>query len=227
MGLCGFGAAAHIIAQVARWQGRSVYAFTRPGDVVAQAFARGLGATWAGGSDEMPPEPLDAAIIFATVGDLVPLVHTALDLNGQLLRQRQVAVKFDSPGSAMAYCDSTRMIDAFLNLIENGAHHSPAGSTLEVALSAAAGALVLGVRAHGEAISSEALASAGSIDGSFEEREMLAPLDTAYVKFKGSTQPTVGPRYALLRKEGTVMNPNPHQRAGARITIPRRAKAIT
>ena len=72
LGLYGFGAAAHIVAQVAKWQGRSVFAFTRPGDVATQAFARRLGATWAGGSDEMPPEPLDAAIIFATVGDLVP-----------------------------------------------------------------------------------------------------------------------------------------------------------
>jgi alcohol dehydrogenase, propanol-preferring len=73
LGLYGFGAAAHIIAQVAKWQGRSVFAFTRPGDAATQAFARSLGATWAGGSDEMPPEPLDAAIIFATVGALVPL----------------------------------------------------------------------------------------------------------------------------------------------------------
>jgi propanol-preferring alcohol dehydrogenase len=72
LGFYGFGAAAHILAQVAVWQGRSVFAFTRPGDVAAQGFARSLGASWAGGSDEVPPEPLDAAIIFATVGDLVP-----------------------------------------------------------------------------------------------------------------------------------------------------------
>jgi propanol-preferring alcohol dehydrogenase len=72
IGLYGFGAAAHIIAQVAKWQGRSVFAFTRPGDLSTQAFARSLGAFWAGGSNELPPEPLDAAIIFATVGDLVP-----------------------------------------------------------------------------------------------------------------------------------------------------------
>ena len=69
LGLYGFGAAAHIMAQVATWQGRSVFAFTRPGDATGQDFARSLGATWAGGSDEMPPEPLDAAIIFAPVGD--------------------------------------------------------------------------------------------------------------------------------------------------------------
>ncbi len=71
LGLYGFGAAAHLIAQVATWQGRRVFAFTRPGDGEAQAFARELGAYWAGGSDELPPEPLDAAIVLAPVGDLV------------------------------------------------------------------------------------------------------------------------------------------------------------
>jgi len=71
LGLYGFGAAAHIVAQVARWQGRSVFAFTRPGDTATQDFARELGAVWAGGSDETAPEALDAAIIFAPVGDLV------------------------------------------------------------------------------------------------------------------------------------------------------------
>lgn len=72
LGLYGFGAAAHIVAQVARWQGRRVYAFTRPGDTTAQDFARSLGACWAGDSDANPPEPLDAAILFAPVGALVP-----------------------------------------------------------------------------------------------------------------------------------------------------------
>jgi alcohol dehydrogenase, propanol-preferring len=85
LGLYGFGAAAHILAQVAKWQGRSVFAFTRPGDATTQAFARGLGATWAGGSDEMPPEPLDAAIIFATVGDLVPLALKAVRKGGRVV----------------------------------------------------------------------------------------------------------------------------------------------
>jgi propanol-preferring alcohol dehydrogenase len=70
LGIYGFGAAAHIVAQVARYQGRSVYAFTRPGDEDAQRFAKGLGAAWAGASDERPPEELDAAIIFAPVGAL-------------------------------------------------------------------------------------------------------------------------------------------------------------
>ena len=85
LGLYGFGAAAHIIAQVAKWQGRSVYGFTRPGDVATQVFARSLGAKWAGGSDEMPPEPLDAVIIFATVGDLVPLALKAVRKGGRVV----------------------------------------------------------------------------------------------------------------------------------------------
>lgn len=85
LGLYGFGAAAHILAQVARWQGRSVYAFTKPGDTVTQDFARGLGAVWAGGSDEAPPEKLDAAIIFATVGDLVPLALKAVRKGGRVV----------------------------------------------------------------------------------------------------------------------------------------------
>ena len=72
LGIYGFGAAAHIVAQVARFEGREVFAFTRPGDDEAQNFARGLGARWAGGSDEKPPERLDAAIIFAPIGSLVP-----------------------------------------------------------------------------------------------------------------------------------------------------------
>ena len=85
IGLYGFGAAAHIVAQVARWQGKSVYAFTRPGDDATQAFARSLGAVWAGGSDEMPPRPLDAAIIFATVGDLVPMALQAVRKGGRVV----------------------------------------------------------------------------------------------------------------------------------------------
>jgi propanol-preferring alcohol dehydrogenase len=85
LGLYGFGAAAHIVAQVAKWQERSVFAFTRPGDIATQAFARSLGAVWAGGSDEKPPEPLDAAIIFATVGDLVPLALGAVRNGGRVV----------------------------------------------------------------------------------------------------------------------------------------------
>jgi len=77
LGLYGFGAAAHILAQIARHQGREIHAFTRPGDTEAQDFARRLGATWAGASDEPPPAELDAAIIFASVGALFPAaLHT-------------------------------------------------------------------------------------------------------------------------------------------------------
>lgn len=85
LGLYGFGAAAHLIAQVAQHLGRQVLAFTRPGDAQAQAFARELGATWAGGSDEAPPTPLDAAIIFAPVGALVPLALRAVRKGGRVV----------------------------------------------------------------------------------------------------------------------------------------------
>jgi len=85
LGLYGFGAAAHIIAQVARWEGREVFAFTSPGDTRTQAFARELGAVWAGGSDQMPPEFLDAAIIFAPVGALVPMALKAVKKGGRVV----------------------------------------------------------------------------------------------------------------------------------------------
>jgi alcohol dehydrogenase, propanol-preferring len=82
LGIYGFGAAAHLIAQVAIYEGRQIFAFTRPGDDAGQDFARKLGAVWAGGSDQMPPEKLDAAIIFAPVGALVPLALRALVKGG-------------------------------------------------------------------------------------------------------------------------------------------------
>jgi propanol-preferring alcohol dehydrogenase len=85
IGFFGFGAAAHILAQVAQWQGRSVYAFTRSGDTPTQSFAKSLGAVWAGGSDEMPPQPLDAAIIFAPVGTLVPTALKAVRKGGRVV----------------------------------------------------------------------------------------------------------------------------------------------
>lgn len=85
IGLYGFGAAAHIVAQVCRWQGREVYAFTRAGDTAAQAHARSLGACWAGGSDEQPPELLDAAILFAPVGALVPAALRAVRKAGRVV----------------------------------------------------------------------------------------------------------------------------------------------
>jgi propanol-preferring alcohol dehydrogenase len=78
VGMYGFGASAHVVAQVAIAEGRSVFALTRPGDAATQDFARGLGARWAGGSDELPPEELDAAIIFAAAGELVPLALAAV-----------------------------------------------------------------------------------------------------------------------------------------------------
>jgi propanol-preferring alcohol dehydrogenase len=85
LGIYGFGAAAHIIAQVARYQGRRVYAFTRAGDTTAQQFARELGAVWAGSSDTHPPDELDAAIIFAPAGELIPTALSALAKGGTLV----------------------------------------------------------------------------------------------------------------------------------------------
>jgi len=85
IGIYGFGAAAHIIAQIAVWQGREIFAFTRPGDREAQRFARDLGAIWAGGSDERPEVPLDAAIVFAPVGALVPAALGAVRKGGRVV----------------------------------------------------------------------------------------------------------------------------------------------
>jgi alcohol dehydrogenase, propanol-preferring len=85
LGIYGFGAAAHIVAQVARWHGQQIYAFTRPGDVSAQQFAADLGACWTGDSDKQPPVQLDAAIIFAPVGGLVPVALRALRKGGTLV----------------------------------------------------------------------------------------------------------------------------------------------
>jgi len=85
LGFYGFGAAAHIAIQVARYRGQQVFAFTRPGDGAGQEFARGLGAVWAGGSDELPPELLDAALIFAPVGELVPAALRATARGGTVV----------------------------------------------------------------------------------------------------------------------------------------------
>ncbi len=85
LGLYGFGAAAHIVMQVVRWQGREVYAFSRPGDLAAQAFARSLGAVWAGDSGTPPPVLLDAAIIYAPAGELVPIALRALRRGGRVV----------------------------------------------------------------------------------------------------------------------------------------------
>jgi propanol-preferring alcohol dehydrogenase len=85
LGFYGFGAAAHVIAQLAHWQSRSVYAFTRPGDTAAQALALRLGACWAGDSGQPPPRPLDAAIIFAAAGELVPKALAAVRKGGRVV----------------------------------------------------------------------------------------------------------------------------------------------
>lgn len=85
LGIYGFGAAAHILAQIALWQGRRLFAFTRPRDDAAQAFARSLGCEWVGGSDQTPPEELDAAIIFAPVGALVPAALRAVRKGGSVV----------------------------------------------------------------------------------------------------------------------------------------------
>ena len=85
LGIYGFGAAAHIVAQVARHQGRRIFAFTRPGDTAAQDFARSLGTEWAGDSTSLPPEPLDAALIFAPVGPLVPAALAATKKGGTVV----------------------------------------------------------------------------------------------------------------------------------------------
>lgn len=85
IGLYGFGAAAHILCQIARWQGREVFAFTRPGDAATQTFARDLGAVWAGGSDEIPPAALEAALIFAPTGALVPQALRTLRKGGTVV----------------------------------------------------------------------------------------------------------------------------------------------
>jgi propanol-preferring alcohol dehydrogenase len=85
LGLYGFGSSAHIVAQVARWEGRRVFAFTRPGDEETQAFARELGAEWAGSSGEAPPEELDAAILFAPIGELVPAALRVLAKGGTVV----------------------------------------------------------------------------------------------------------------------------------------------
>lgn len=85
LGIYGFGAAAHIVAQIAVWEGKELFAFTRPGDTGGQDFARRLGAAWAGGADERPPEPLDAALIFAPAGELIPAALRASAKGGTIV----------------------------------------------------------------------------------------------------------------------------------------------
>jgi len=114
LGLYGFGAAAHIVAQAACWQNRSVFAFTQPGDVTTQIFARSLGAVWAGGSDEMPPEKLDAAIIFAPAGALVPRALKAVRKGGRVVCAG--IHMSDIPGFPYALLWEERQIQSVANL---------------------------------------------------------------------------------------------------------------
>jgi propanol-preferring alcohol dehydrogenase len=120
LGLYGFGAAAHILAQIAVWQGRRVHAFTRPGDRAAQDFALSLGASWAGGSDQSPPEPLDAAIIFAPVGALVPAALQAVKKGGRVVCGG--IHMSDIPGFPYRILWEERQIVSVANLTRQDAH---------------------------------------------------------------------------------------------------------
>lgn len=135
LGLYGFGAAAHIVAQVAVWQGREVHAFTRPGDAAAQDFARRLGAVWAGGSDEAPPASLDAAIIFAPVGALVPAALRAVRKGGVVVCGG--IHMSDIPGFPYADLWGERVIRSVANLTRADAEEflsivGPAGVRTEI-----------------------------------------------------------------------------------------------
>ena len=120
LGVYGFGAAGHIIAQVARWQGRKVFAFTRPGDRASQDFARSLGVDWAGGSDEVPPEPLDAAIIYAPAGELVPAALKVLKKGGRVVCAG--IHMSDIPAFPYAWLWEERQIVSVANLTRDDAH---------------------------------------------------------------------------------------------------------
>lgn len=120
IGFYGFGAAAHIILQVARWQQRKTFAFTRPGDKAAQSLARDLGADWVGGSDESPPEPLDAAIIYAPVGELVPVALRAVRKGGCVICAG--IHMSDVPSFPYAHLWGERRIVSVANLTREDAH---------------------------------------------------------------------------------------------------------
>jgi propanol-preferring alcohol dehydrogenase len=120
LGLYGFGAAAHILAQVARWQGRHIYAFTRNGDKAAQDFARAFGAVWAGDSGALPPEELDAAIIFAPVGALVPAALKAVRKGGRVVCGG--IHMSDIPSFPYAQLWEERHIQSVANLTRQDAH---------------------------------------------------------------------------------------------------------
>ncbi len=135
LGIYGFGAAAHIVAQIARHEGRRVFALTRPGDRAAQAFALSLGATWAGGSDQRPPEELDAAILFAPVGALVPAALRAVRKGGVVVCGGIHMT--DIPGFPYADLWGERQIRSVANLTRRDAREflalvGPAGIRTEV-----------------------------------------------------------------------------------------------
>lgn len=119
LGLYGFGSAGHILAQFARAEGREIYAFTRPGDRTAQELARELGADWVGGSDESPPVPLDAAIVFAPVGELVPQALRALERGGVVVCAG--IHMSDIPAFPYALLWEERSIKSVANLTRNDA----------------------------------------------------------------------------------------------------------
>lgn len=114
IGLYGFGASAHILAQLALWQGREVFAFTRAGDAAGQDFARSLGCQWAGASDALPPAPLDAAIVFAPVGSLVPQALKAVRKGGRVVCAG--IHMSDIPGFPYADLWGERRIESVANL---------------------------------------------------------------------------------------------------------------
>ena len=120
IGLYGFGAAAHIITQICVWQGRDVYAFTRRGDRDAQLFAQSMGAAWTGGSDESPPSPLDAAIIFAPVGELVPAALRAVRKGGRVVCGGIHMT--DIPAMPYALLWQERQLVSVANLTRSDAH---------------------------------------------------------------------------------------------------------
>jgi propanol-preferring alcohol dehydrogenase len=120
LGLYGFGASAHIVAQIARDDGREVFAFTRPGDTQSQAFARGLGAAWAGDSDTPSPEPLDAAILFAPVGALIPQALASVRTGGRVVCAG--IHMSDVPGFPYALLFGEREVASVAHLTRKDAH---------------------------------------------------------------------------------------------------------
>jgi len=157
LGIYGFGAAAHLIAQVAIAQGRQVFAFSRPGDTESQAFARRLGAVWAGGSDEAPPEPLDAALIFAPVGALIPPALEAVARGGTVVCAG--IHMSDVPAFPYRLLWGERCVRSVANLTRRDAR--------EFLLLAASTPLAIHARAYPLASANAALADlrAGRIDG--------------------------------------------------------------